>query len=105
MPDGADETIGRLLGDAREDAGLPQSAAAKALGAAQSKIAKIELGRRRLLFVEAALLAQLYGVSISRLDPRHHQPRPRGARRARIDRPRQEAAGEERRQRRAKLSA
>jgi transcriptional regulator with XRE-family HTH domain len=89
MPESADEIIGRLLGDAREDAGLPQSAAARTLGAAQSRIAKLELGRRRLLFAEAVLLAQLYGVEISRFDPRRHRPRLRTARRPRIDGPRQ----------------
>jgi hypothetical protein len=85
MPAEADVVIGRLLGDAREDSGLPQSAAARVLGVAQSRIAKLELGRARLLFVEAAVLAQLYDIPIERLDPRRFQPRPRAGRRKRVD--------------------
>ena len=60
MPSDATRIIGLLLGDAREDAGLPQSAAAKVLGVPQSRIAKLELGRRQLQFLEAVLLAGLY---------------------------------------------
>lgn len=87
MPDDAAAIVGRLLGDAREDAGLPQSAAARFLGVPQSRIAKIELGRRQLLFLEAVLLAHLYHIPITQLDPRLNTPRPRGGRRARIDLP------------------
>ncbi len=90
LPDNAPEIVGRLLGDAREDAGLPQSAAARFLGVPQSRIAKMELGRRQLLFLEAVLLARLYAVPIERLDPRLNTPRPRSARRARIDLPRRD---------------
>ncbi len=89
MPPDADSIIGRLIGDAREDAGVPQTAAAAALGVPQSRIAKLELGRRRLLFVEAALLAELYGVRPDAFDPRSHSPRlPSSARRHRVDLPR-----------------
>jgi transcriptional regulator with XRE-family HTH domain len=85
--------IGALLGDAREDAGLPQSAVAKALGVPQSRIAKLELGRRQLLFAEAALLADLYGVSTTHFDPRTNEPRPRARRRRRVDLPKSPRAG------------
>ncbi len=88
LPADAAAVIGRLLGDAREDAGLSQTAAARALGVAQSRIAKLELGRRQLLFAEAVLLAALYGVSLERLDPRKNSPRPVAGRRRRIDLPR-----------------
>lgn len=82
--------IGRLLGDARQAAGLPQSAAAKALGIAQSRIARLELGRRRLLFTEAVHLARLYGVKVSAFDPRGRaaaEITPIGTRRKRVDSP------------------
>lgn len=62
--------IGTLLGNARAVAGLSQSEVAKRLGVAQSRIAKLELGTRRLLFVEAVELAEVYGVDLARFDPR-----------------------------------
>ena len=64
--------IGTLLGDARAAAGLSQSEVAKRLGVAQSRIAKLELGTRRLLFVEAVELAEVYGVDLGRFDPRSY---------------------------------
>lgn len=93
LPDNAVSRVGQLLGDAREDAGLPQSAAGRALGVPQSRIAKLELGRRQLLFLEAVVLADLYGVELERLDPRTHQPRPRTGRRQRMDLPKERAKG------------
>lgn len=83
--------VGRLLGDARQAAGLPQSGAARALGIAQSRVARLELGKRRLLFTEAVRLAQLYGVEVSAFDPRGRpteETAPIGARRQRVDGPR-----------------
>lgn len=78
--------VGQLLGDAREAAGLPQSHAARLMGVAQSRIAKLELGRRRLLFIEAVQLAKLYGVPVSRFDPGAVATSARGGRRPRVDR-------------------
>ena len=66
--------VGRLLGDAREKARLPQSEVARRLGIAQSRIARLELGKRRLLYWEAVAMAQLYGVDISAFDPRGRDP-------------------------------
>lgn len=94
LPADAVELVGRLIGDAREDAGLPQSVAAKVLDVPQSRIAKIELGRRQLMFLEAVALAELYQVSLDRFDPRRHSPRPRDGRRPRIDLARGGVAGE-----------
>jgi transcriptional regulator with XRE-family HTH domain len=83
---------GRLLGDARETAGLSQAAVAKRLGIAQSRIARLELGKRRLLYSEAVRLARVYGVDISAFDPRGRSPEavaPLPGRRRRIDAPRE----------------
>jgi len=55
----------------RRRAGRPsQLAAAKALGVPQSVIAKLELGKRQLLFLEALRLAGLYGVDCRELGPK-----------------------------------
>jgi hypothetical protein len=81
----SDVTIGRLLGDARQMAGLPQSHAARHMGWPQSRLANLELGRRRLLFVEALLLADLYSVPVSAFDPRVATPAPSTGRRRRTD--------------------
>lgn len=83
--------IGRLLGDARQAAGLPQSAVARRLGMPQSRLARTELGKRRLLYAEAVRLARLYGVDISAFDPRGRSAAdtvPIAGRRKRIDLPR-----------------
>lgn len=85
LPDDVDLVIGRLLGDAREDAGLPQSAAARAIGAPQSRIGKLERGQRRLLFLEAVMLAELYDVPLDRFDPTRNAPREPTGRRRRVD--------------------
>ena len=76
--------IGTLLGDARAAAGLSQSEVAKRLGVAQSRIAKLELGTRRLLFIEAVELAEVYGVDLARFDPRSYTS-PKPTRRTRAD--------------------
>lgn len=78
--------VGQLLGDAREAAGLPQSHVARLMGVPQSRIAKLELGRRRLLFIEAVQLAKLYGVPASRFDPGVGVTSARTGRRSRVDR-------------------
>jgi transcriptional regulator with XRE-family HTH domain len=64
------KVIGRLLGDARQKAGLSQSLAAERLGISQSWLARIELGQRRLSVAEAAMCASLYGVPFGQFDPR-----------------------------------
>ena len=76
--------IGTLLGDARAAAGLSQSEVAKRMGVAQSRIAKLELGTRRLLFIEAVELAEAYGVDLARFDPRTFST-PKPPRRTRAD--------------------
>ena len=62
--------IGTLLGDARQATGLSQSQVARRLNVAQSRIAKLELGTRRLLYSEAIELAEIYRVDLTRFDPR-----------------------------------
>jgi transcriptional regulator with XRE-family HTH domain len=86
----SDEVVGMLLGDAREAAGLSQPDVARRIGASQSRIAQLELGRRRLLFTEALVLAELYGIELRELDPRGKSmpPGPR-RRRPRADRRRE----------------
>lgn len=59
-----DLAVGRRLAAARTAANLTQAAAASRLGFAQSRVAKLEIGTRRLLFSEAIDLADLYGVEI-----------------------------------------
>jgi hypothetical protein len=39
------------------------------LGWPQSRVANVELGRRRLLFIEALLLARILDVPLSALQP------------------------------------
>jgi transcriptional regulator with XRE-family HTH domain len=70
MPVGElDIRIGTLVGDARQAAGLPQGEVARRLGVSQSRVARWELGERRLSFGDALALAQLYGVSVASFDP------------------------------------
>lgn len=66
-----DLAVGRRLAAARSAAGLSQAEAARRLGFAQSRIGKLEIGTRRLLFSEAIDLAELYGVGISDFVPNH----------------------------------
>lgn len=51
----------------RREAGLSQAEAARRLGFAQSRIAKLETGTRRLLFSEAIAIVALYGTSLAGL--------------------------------------
>jgi transcriptional regulator with XRE-family HTH domain len=85
--------LGQLLGDARQAAGLSQPAVARQLGVSQSRIAQLELGRRRLMLTEAFRLAELYGISLEDLDPRGKRlPDQAPARRVRVDRRRDQEA-------------
>ncbi|HYK95249.1 MAG TPA: helix-turn-helix transcriptional regulator [Candidatus Dormibacteraeota bacterium] len=61
--------LGIRLAAARGQAGLSQLSAAKSMGVAKSTIAKLELGKRQLLFLEGMLLAELYGVDCRQLSP------------------------------------
>lgn len=85
---GIHAAIGVLLGDARVAAGMPQSEVAKRLGVAQSRIAKLELGTRRLLYVEALQLAALYGLHVTAFDPSGPTQSTKAPRRPRVNRPR-----------------
>jgi DNA-binding XRE family transcriptional regulator len=69
--------LGRRLAALREKAGLTQLAAARALSAPQSAIAKLESGRRQLRFLEAVRLAALYGVDCAEFDPENATGDPR----------------------------
>lgn len=64
-----DLAVGQRLAAARTAAGMSQSEAARQLGFAQSRIAKLEIGTRRLLFTEAVDLAKVYGVEITEFVP------------------------------------
>lgn len=80
-----DRLIGRLLGDARERAGLSQLDAANTVSIGQSLLAKLEVGQRHLLFSEAVRLADAYGCDLDAFNPAIQQPLPRsGVRRRRI---------------------
>ena len=63
--------VGARLAAARREARLSQVDLAHELGAAQSRIAKLELGHRRLLYSEAIVLARLIGVPLEAFDPDH----------------------------------
>ena len=65
----ADRATGRLLRDRRKKAGLTQVQVAEQMGFAQSRVAKLETGARRLLFSEAVAFADLYGIRLSDLVP------------------------------------
>lgn len=64
-----DVLVGRRLAAARRKAGLSQESAAKQMGFAQSRVGKLEVGTRRLLFSEAIGFAELYGVPLGELAP------------------------------------
>jgi transcriptional regulator with XRE-family HTH domain len=55
----------KRLREAREQAGLNQTDAARAVGRPQSFIAKIEAGQRRVDVIELQDLAKLYRKAIS----------------------------------------
>ena len=64
-----DRQVGRRLAAARATSGLSQTEVARRMGFAQSRVAKLEIGTRRLLFSEAIGFADLYGISLSDLVP------------------------------------
>jgi transcriptional regulator with XRE-family HTH domain len=64
MANDEDVAVGRRLAEARLRAGLTQAEAGRRLGMAQSRIAKLEIGTRRLLWSEGVQLAQLYKVKL-----------------------------------------
>ena len=55
--------VKRLI-EAREDAGLDQTAVAKRLGRTQSYISKLESGQRRIDLVQLNKLAKIYKKSM-----------------------------------------
>lgn len=65
----AARSVGRLLAAARIRAGLTQTETARALDVPQSRIAKLEVGLRQLLFTEAVRLSELYGIDMAELNP------------------------------------
>jgi transcriptional regulator with XRE-family HTH domain len=66
---GTNRQISARLIQARLSLGIGQNEAARRLGWLQSRIAKLENGTRRLLFSEAWLLADVYGISLTDLAP------------------------------------
>ncbi len=62
--------VGARLALVRKAAGITQVEVSEKLGRPPSWIAKLETGRRSLLFVEAVDLAELYGVSLTALNPK-----------------------------------
>jgi transcriptional regulator with XRE-family HTH domain len=79
-----DIAVGMRLAAARMAAGLSQTEAAKRLGFAQSRIAKLEIGTRRLLFSEAIDLAEIYGVAVADFVPTEYGGRTRHGRLRRV---------------------
>jgi transcriptional regulator with XRE-family HTH domain len=65
-----------LLAAARTAAGRSQAEAAACLGLAQTAIAKLEAGSRRLGLLEAIELGRFYGVSALTFDPDGAAPGP-----------------------------
>jgi transcriptional regulator with XRE-family HTH domain len=59
-----DVAVGRRLAEARHGAGLSQAEVGRRLGIPQSRIAKLEVGTRRLLWSEGVELAGLYEVKL-----------------------------------------
>lgn len=62
------QTLGRLLRQAREEAGLNQVEAASLIGKPQSFISKCESGERRIDVIELKAFARLYGKDLSFFD-------------------------------------
>jgi len=60
--------VGRKLAAARQAAGMSQAEVASHLGIPQSRIGKLELGLRSLMFIEGLRLARLYSVAPRALD-------------------------------------
>lgn len=69
-------TVGRKLASAREAAGMSQAEAARHLGVPQSRIGKLELGLRSLMFIEGLRLARLYSVTPEAFDDGLGGPKP-----------------------------
>jgi len=59
------ELLGKLLRQAREEAGMTQTVAAANLGRDQTFIARIESGSQQATFVEVEQLAQTYGKQLA----------------------------------------
>jgi transcriptional regulator with XRE-family HTH domain len=64
-----EQRLGASLARARQAASLTQVGAAALLGVSQSRLAKLETGRRRLTYLDAVRVARAYGVSISSFEP------------------------------------
>jgi transcriptional regulator with XRE-family HTH domain len=80
-----DVAVGQRLALARRETKLTQAQAANHIGVAQSRIAKLETGTRRLLFSEAVALADLYRCRLTafvptQVDASAAAPRPRSKR-------------------------
>ena len=67
-PRTAYKALGRRLRQAREEAGLTQTAASELIGRPQSFIAKCEAGERRMDIIELGVLSRLYGKSLDYFD-------------------------------------
>ncbi len=61
--------VGLRLAAARRAAGFSQTEAGLRLSVPQSRVAKLEIGDRRLQYLEAFTYAELYGVSIEAFQP------------------------------------
>ncbi len=61
--DSAYERLRLKLKETRMEAGLTQSEVARMLGRAQSFISNVEMGERRIDFLELQVLAKIYGKS------------------------------------------
>lgn len=59
-----ERAVGERLADARRRAGFTQAEAASRVGFSQSRVAKLEIGARRLTLIDAAAFAEAYGVSV-----------------------------------------
>jgi transcriptional regulator with XRE-family HTH domain len=64
-----ERAIGQRLAAFRRRAHLTQADVGNALGYSQSRVAKVEIGERRLTLTDAIDLARLYGVSVLDLLP------------------------------------
>jgi transcriptional regulator with XRE-family HTH domain len=64
-----DRVVGQLVADARGRAHLSQAQVAARLGYSQSRVAKFEIGARRLTLIDADDLARVLGVAVTDLLP------------------------------------
>jgi transcriptional regulator with XRE-family HTH domain len=58
------QALGRALASARLSAQMTQVVAARVLRVSQSRLAKLETGRRRLTYLEAVRIARAYDVPV-----------------------------------------